>query len=266
MRAILINHIHHLRRQPFAVIGMMVLTVVFALALGQVNHASPVKVPVFSEELSKTELTSLLQALNEDVENFTFIAEKEEVIKEKLDEASIDVGLQLEKDSYKLFMSATTQNSTLMESHVATVLQNERVLRVAATELGSTPEQLKEKVASASSMFSFSQKSFNEDEFVYDAAIQSLFGFSLFFVVFTVSFTVSTILDQKRNGIWNRMVLSPLTKTQMYLGHVSYSFFIGYVQLAVIFLFFHYVIGVIFMEGFRLFSLSLFLICLRSFP
>ncbi|KMJ56891.1 hypothetical protein AB685_19400 [Bacillus sp. LL01] len=252
MRAILINHLQYLKRQPFAVIGMIVLTFVFALALGQVNQSAPVEVPVFSTELSEAEQTELIKALNEKTENTIFIAEKEATVKEKLQKATIDMGLQVERNSYKLYLSATTPNITLIEAHVADVLKTESTLNAAAQSLGATSDELRGKVEESSGLFAVSEKSFKESEFIYDSSLQALFGFSLFFVIFTVTFTVSTILEQKRNGIWNRMVLSPLTKVQLYMGHVSFSFLLGYAQLALIYSFFHFVLGVNLYGGYPL--------------
>ncbi|NLP51525.1 ABC transporter permease [Bacillus sp. RO1] len=244
MRAILINHLQYFRRQPFAVIGMIVLTFVFALALGQVNQAEPVELPVFSITLSETEQAELIQALNSKAENTIFVPEKESAVKDKLEKGTIDMGLELERGSYKLYLSATTPNTTLIEAHVANVLQSERTLSDAAERLNASKDELRGKVDESSGMFAVSEKSFKESEFIYDSSLQALFGFSLFFVIFTVTYTVSTILEQKRNGMWNRLVLSPLTKVQLYLGHVSFSFLLGYAQLALVFSFFHFVLGV----------------------
>lgn len=244
MRAILINHLQYLKRQPFAVIGMIVLTFVFALALGQVNQGAPVEVPVYSTTLTEAEQTEMIQALNAKAENTIFVSEQETAVKEKLEKGTVDIGLQLEKDRYKLYLSATTPNTTLMEAHVANVLQSERTLTTAAQRLDVSTDELREKVKESSSLYAVSEKSFKETEFIYDSSLQALFGFSLFFVIFTVTYTVSTVLEQKRNGMWNRMILSPLTKVQLYLGHVSFSFLLGYAQLTLVYSIFHFVLGV----------------------
>src|SRR5690606_16508793 len=45
-------------------------------------------------------------------------------------------------------------------------------------------------------------------------------------------------------GIWDRMILSPLKKSEMYVANLLYSFITGYFQVLVIFLMFRYVVGV----------------------
>jgi ABC-type multidrug transport system permease subunit len=44
---------------------------------------------------------------------------------------------------------------------------------------------------------------------------------------------------EKTSGIWNRMILSPLHKTEMYTGHLLYCFLIGFVQILLVFLIFY---------------------------
>src|SRR5690606_41968420 len=43
------------------------------------------------------------------------------------------------------------------------------------------------------------------------------------------------------NGIWNRMILSPVSKTNMYVGHLLYSYCIGLFQMVTVFLIFRYI-------------------------
>ncbi|MGG4095273.1 hypothetical protein [Paenibacillus lautus] len=64
----------------------------------------------------------------------------------------------------------------------------------------------------------------------HDMGLQLLFGFSLFLVMFTVGFKVNTITKDKASGVWNRLILSPVRKTEMYMGHLLYSSLIGVLQ------------------------------------
>jgi ABC-2 type transport system permease protein len=71
--------------------------------------------------------------------------------------------------------------------------------------------------------------------------LQLMFGFSLFLVMFTIGFKINAINVEKTSGIWNRMILSPVRKTQMYLGHLVYSSVIGFIQVLIVYLIFLYV-------------------------
>lgn len=243
MRTILWIHIRHLLRQPFAVLGMIVLTVIFAVATGQVNRTSVMEVPVFTENLSAEETNALLEELNKE-ESMVFQLEDQKQLEEKIKQNAIDMAVQLEEGEYTIYTAAESANISIVEAHVRNVLQTEAVLKETSLAFDKSVGELKELVASNDDLYAVSTKSFQEDDFIYDSSIQSLFGFSLFFVIFTVSFTVSTILQQKQNGMWNRLILSPLSKSQIYLGHLAFSFLLGYAQLVLIYTFFEFVIGV----------------------
>src|SRR5699024_2902569 len=74
-------------------------------------------------------------------------------------------------------------------------------------------------------------------------AYHALFGFTLFFVIFTISSNVFHILDEKQEGIWDRLILSPVKNWEMYAGNFVYSFLVGYFQIMVVFFVFRYVLG-----------------------
>ena len=50
------------------------------------------------------------------------------------------------------------------------------------------------------------------DTIIYNSTFQSLFGFTLFFVIYTIAYNVLPILIEKKEGIWDRMILSPVEK------------------------------------------------------
>lgn len=82
-----------------------------------------------------------------------------------------------------------------------------------------------------------------EDSFQYNGQLQLLFGMTLFFVIYTIMFSLVRIVDEKRTGTWSRMIISPVRKWQMYLGHLGYSFLIGFSQITLIFLLFRFAFG-----------------------
>ena len=51
-----------------------------------------------------------------------------------------------------------------------------------------------------------------------DRPLQSLFGLSLFFVIYTIAFNVVHILEEKQARIWERMTLSSIKRWEMYAG------------------------------------------------
>src|SRR5690625_5732946 len=52
------------------------------------------------------------------------------------------------------------------------------------------------------------------------------------------------ILVEKKSGVWDRMILSPVRKWEMYAGNFLYSFLIGYLQVIIIFCIFRFIIKI----------------------
>lgn len=99
--------------------------------------------------------------------------------------------------------------------------------------------------------FSIDTDSFKgSNTFIYDNKSHTLFGFTLFFVIYTIAYNVLPILIEKSDGIWDRVILSPVRKWEMYVSNFIYSFITGYLQVLVIFLIFRFGVGVNFNENF----------------
>ncbi|WP_431801454.1 ABC transporter permease [Halobacillus andaensis] len=77
----------------------------------------------------------------------------------------------------------------------------------------------------------------------YDMATQLMFAFTLLVAMFIIGFRVNNIMKDKVYGLWDRMILSPVSKTGMYAAYISYACFIGFVQTLSVILIFKYVLN-----------------------
>jgi len=84
----------------------------------------------------------------------------------------------------------------------------------------------------------------SENTFKYDHRLQTLLGFTLFFSMYTIIYAVGEILNDKQLGVWDRLIHSPLSKAQLYIGNFIYSFMLGFVQISLIILFGNYVMDI----------------------
>jgi ABC-2 type transport system permease protein len=57
-------------------------------------------------------------------------------------------------------------------------------------------------------------------------------GFAIMFMMFGISGAASTILDEKKEGTWARLFVSPASKLEISLGYLAAYFLTGWVQLA----------------------------------
>nr|WP_309100847.1 ABC transporter permease [Fredinandcohnia onubensis] len=241
-------------RKPMLMIGMTVMSIVFALLLGAANYTN-IKVPLYTD-IENIEETGLWKELNK-TEAFEFKLVTEDEAKKMVSEGDAEAAVKLDKDSYTIVIVTETSNLHIIESYLQTfygnLLMEEKIKEAAATnshiDSDAIIEDLNEKEENP--LFKIQAASFRSDDTVIiDNQLQTIFGFTLFFVIYTISYNVHNILQERTWGVWDRMILSPLKKWEMYAGNLIYSFLMGYFQVALIFIVFRYAVGVDFYGGF----------------
>jgi ABC-2 type transport system permease protein len=240
MMSVLAAKIRLFMRRPGMFIVTTLICILMSFVIGTANQ-SKVKVPV-SSELSQHETKKLLHSLNQS-DLFSFQLMDEEKIRTLVSEGKAEAGVKLKKDDFDLIISSQTANTSLIRQYVQKVYIENIQTKKLAENLNAPMEEVQKvlKEAKENPVFTLEKKSFRgEKTVIIDGQLQSIFGFSLFFVIYTIAFNVLQILKEKREGIWDRMILSPLKKWEMYTGNLIYSFVIGYAQVALIFSVFHF--------------------------
>lgn len=239
MFTILRAQLQKLRRNPQTFIMSISLTIMFALILGA-NSAGQVIVYTFYDEMERVEAEQWLELLNRS-ESFTFELADEQVARKMVIDAKVEFALKLMPDDYRLLAAAHNQNTATLDLYVRSVMQEELMIRATESqyeELGLR-EELEERLAQpALSVNAVNNES--DDGFAHDARVHSLFGFSLFFSINMIFACLVAFLYEKQNRIWDRVILSPVSKASMYAGHLSYGFLMGFVQITAVFILFRY--------------------------
>jgi ABC-2 type transport system permease protein len=70
----------------------------------------------------------------------------------------------------------------------------------------------------------------------YDGLMHSMIGFTVFFSMYTMVFSIGTILSDKRYKTWDRMLVSPVSKASILGGTMTVSYLTGAVQMGVLIL------------------------------
>lgn len=236
-------------RKPGAILATTFICIAFAYFMGK-SAFTAVQVPVFSS-MPEEELTRILEELNKS-DSFDYFLEKEEEVKNKVADGSVEAGAELHSDRFVLYQTGQTENFRLIYQDLSTYyskkLKEKAVIQLVG-ENSVIVEHLED--AEKTPFIGLTVSSYtDENQWVYDVNLQSLFGFALFFSIYTVAFSVVEILREKQSGIWDRYILSPTSKLEMYAGNLIYSFIIGYVQIALVFLVFKYGAGVDFYGSF----------------
>lgn len=246
MKGILWGKFRKFLRRPGSFLITAIICAVFAYLLGS-SSFTKVEIPVFAKDTVKAE--EIVEELNES-DSFQFKLLSEKATLEQIEEGKADLGAALEDDSYTIYQAAETETSMAVHRYLEEYYQNHSK----QAQIFSSAQDKKEaerKIAEISENpllpIKFAK---SQEESSYDQSLQALFGFTLFFSIYTVANTVVEILRDKQNGIWDRFILSSTSKTQLYLGHLLFSFLLGYLQIMLIFHIFKFGTGVDFNGNF----------------
>ncbi|ADU28984.1 ABC transporter permease [Evansella cellulosilytica] len=245
MKSVFLLQWQRFRRSPILVVSFFVLTVVFVFFLAGSAPGSQMTIYTYAvHSLGEEERDQWLSLLNEsDIYEFKLVEESE--ARRAVTDRDINVAVQLMEDDYRFLIATDDPNRHLIEGHVNQVFSEELRLRE-VEELGaeSTFRQEVEKLQDEpvlnveTSLLGGGEGSFQDDE-----RLQVLVGMTLYFAGFTIMFCLVNVSEEKRAGTWNRLIVSPLRKWQIYIGHLLYCFMIGYAQILAVFLLFKYVLG-----------------------
>lgn len=78
----------------------------------------------------------------------------------------------------------------------------------------------------------------------YDSLKHSMIGFSLFFSMYTIVFGIGTILYDKQHKTWQRMLVTPVSRSSILGGSMVVAYLTGAIQLGILVLAGKYLLGI----------------------
>lgn len=232
------------KRSPIMVLAFCGLSILATLLFGM-GMDNKIKIGVFpSQGVEVSTTQQWVQLLNES-DAIEFFLQDERAARSEVRGGRADAALQVMENDYRFIASIDNPNVQIVERHVRAVFMEELHLRAVAKQ-AENANAFRHKVERYLEQPPITVELLAADgsELTrYDMSLQLLFTFTLFLAAFTVGFKVNAITMEKSSGIWSRMILSPMRKSEMYLGHLLYSVLIGFVQIVAVFLLFRYVIG-----------------------
>ncbi|WP_280772000.1 ABC transporter permease [Salipaludibacillus daqingensis] len=231
------------RREPLLVLSFFGLTIFFVFFLAGSANTNQITVQTYLEDdVSQSSADEWLTVLNQS-ETFRFELTEEEDARSAVMNGEASLALQLRNDNYRILVTVDDQNYQLVNGYVQQVFQEE--LRLAEVESSLESVEIRDTIAQEleEPVLTVTSDTIAGDDngFLYDARLHTLFGMTLFFSVYTMMFSLTNVAEEKRLGTWDRLIVSPLRKWEVYLGHLLYCFLIGFLQILTIFLFFEYV-------------------------
>ena len=255
MSGILLAKFKMFIRNPWTFAIFTGMSIGFALMVGGTGGTSSIHVPVYAEDDAVRDSFIGEELKSNDAYSFNWMSEEE--MKKLISNGKAEAGAILGVDDFQIIVGIDSPNTAMIEASIRGAyvekLRQEEILKAANATSENDKEMILDEWQDAMESPVFKMKTSNfsgEDAVVHDNTFHSLFGFTLFFVIYTIAYNLLPVLIEKRDGIWDRMILSPVKKWEVYLANFIYSFFEGSLQVLVIFLIFRYWVGVDFNDRF----------------
>ncbi|MBM6615656.1 ABC transporter permease [Desemzia sp. RIT804] len=211
-------------KQPLLVLLFIGLTVLFVYFMGGAQINSTVKIPVYSETLTEAELTDWIERLNKDA-SIIFEPTDYETAKEDIRMNEIGFALELEEDTYRILAGRQDEQLPVIEQQLNQILTEQFRLEEVRKEFPTSEIEVKDFITLLESQLVETGSAQTQYQ------LQILVGMAFYFSVYTILFLQISLVEEKRMGTWNRLIFSPISKTKLYLGHLSYYYLVGLVQI-----------------------------------
>ncbi|WP_369384504.1 ABC transporter permease [Halalkalibacter hemicellulosilyticus] len=230
------------RRNPLVILlfiaGSILMTILFA---GGVY--SPTTVYLFSEEENASEIETKWEALLNVDDSFQFVIVDSDQARDDVQSGKVDVAVKLMEQDYRLLIASELPTMSYVQQHVDKVFQREAQISAIAS---TSDDQVREEIESylANAPFQLEAQGLDSEEVPqFNMSTQLLFAFTFFVSMFILGLRVNNVTNDRVSGVWDRMILSPLSKTNMYCGYIIYSFLIALFQVIVVLLVFKYMMN-----------------------
>lgn len=231
-----------LRRNPVAFLIMVALSIGMTIFIGG-QAFDRVNVAVLPDPaMGEPEVNHWLQLLNES-DNYAFSVRDEAATLSALASSDSGLALRLMPEDWRVLQAAGDFNAGLLTAHVGAVYRKELALRAAPGDTELLRAQVEERLEQPALTITAAEAA-TEAAFAYDVRVHTLIGMGLFFATFTIMFTVTNLLEDRRLGVWDRVIQSATPRSAMYAGHLTFSFLLGLFQIALVFGIFVFLFGV----------------------
>lgn len=232
------------RRNPLILILLIFASIGMTIVFTGGTQA-PTTVAIFSEEDNAKTIEEKWEELLNAEGNMRFVITEPEVAREDVQQGRTDLAIKLLEHDYKLIMSSELPTIHYVDQYVRKVFEKEAFIHEAILQ-SSNPVDLRSNIESKldQPFMEIDVASITGDDFSsYDIGTQLMFAFTLLVTMFVIGFRVNNVLKDKVYGLWDRMILSPISKTSMYTGYMTYAFFIGFVQTIIVLLVFKFILN-----------------------
>ncbi|OPJ56795.1 ABC transporter permease [Alkalithermobacter paradoxus] len=255
MMSILKLRLLRLREDYLVFIIMTIMALGFTFIFGV--SMSEYRPSVIIVDKDQTEYSKAIIEEIKQFDNFIYdISDYDNAIK-SVDEGSVLTSIVIEKGfgddvrsgktpSIVVIKTNDDRDIFVLENIVSTItkkmINNSKIAHIAARylyDINNVYDRVYEKASHEwknNKPISVTTQILNVESKSYDSLKYSLIGFSVFFSMYTIVFGVGTILNDKQNNTWQRIIISPVSNSAILGGTMLVTFLIGSIQLGVLIL------------------------------
>lgn len=240
---------------------MFAMPLVFTLLFGHLltTDEEPVQRVLVVDQDQSMLSSSFVTAMVEDQRLFQVEQESKTVALAQLKEKTTPVVLTIDK-GFEEEMNAKIPvlslqrvpeftGSEVLTEFIANKLAETRIQVVTSKEwsklTGENWETMFTKLRDDAKEATVSKKTTLEiNQHSQDSLSRSASGFSIMFLMISVLSVTGTILEARTNGVWQRLMIMPASRTEIAVGYLLSFFLIGWIQFGVLILTTHFLFDV----------------------
>ncbi|MFC6465333.1 ABC transporter permease [Marinilactibacillus sp. GCM10026970] len=212
-------------KSPLLLILFFGLTILMVNVVAGTQGGQMLEVAAYSENLSEDQIQEKLDRLNQSDTIRIHLKEKDQVEEDiKMDKYGF--ALVLKEDNYQILVGRETQQLPVVDQYVRRVYSEENRLSRFQEQSPEQVIEVKEHLLLNASSLSDTGNSI--------VNLSVMLGMTFYFTIFSILFLMTDLFEDKRNGIWNRLIFSPVSKVKIYLGHLLFYVSLGILQIMIL--------------------------------
>lgn len=237
-------------RKPWIFIIMTLVSIGFSYVFSSVFQTDGMfqaEVPIYVEETVDDNIVDTIEQST----SYAFTLGDQEHMEDRIRSGKAEFGVILRESDFTMIVGVDSQHVSIARQFIRATyedhVQSSYIIDEGARQAGKRSEEVEERYTHVMEQPLFTINFVQETGLPTEAdplMYHAFFGMTLFFVIYTIAFNVVQIIIDKGERIWDRMILSPLKRWEMYAAHIVYSFILGYAQVVLIFIIFRFVVGI----------------------
>lgn len=258
MSSILLLKLMKLKKDIIILILMVALSLGFIFVLaGPTMRVNNYKILVATDEVSSS-YTRFMDELKKN-KSYRFEEVEYNVAKAEVEEGKVLAGIYFKDDQLRMMKTKEDVNIMILENLATNTLFNIQSASTISKEVVHYLDDIKaidkesseeylyndlmDSIKNRKSMIVSRSYDNNSGVYEYDNFKHTTIGMILFMSMYTIVFGVGSILEDKQYNTWDKMMISPLTKTGILGGNFISSFMVGAFQVLLLIFLTKYMMG-----------------------